>query len=462
MSDAVPSPFHAGQRLSVVPWSPPARERQLVEAIGRIHCARDEAGVLQAAVHAVERTIAGAASALFQVDPDAQVVSLRAAGPRWRTAERDTPAWLTREAGGIADFARGGGACAGRWWRRHGDAPGDGRDIARMRVSVADRLWGMLVVVGPSSDSDRAEDAWFVEALTAHVGLALGRASRGEGVSGAVATVPVGREQAVGHVGLDMLGQLASGVGHEFNNTLTSILGVTEWLVSTRSDDQELVEELGTMRESAKAAAGLIRRLQCFSRRRAIFQREATPLGDLVFESLDVVRPYLSEFNQREHASVRVTIDTEDEVSVDVDAGGMREVLVNLLTNAIDASAAGGEIVIRTGREQHEAFVAVVDHGTGLDDSTRRHMFDPFFSTKGRRGGGLGLPLCLSVVESHGGRIAVATTHGVGSTFTVWLPLAPQGRGIESPVPCAAHTRPAGADVMTFSRCAARSPRHHD
>ena len=157
-------------------------------------------------------------------------------------------------------------------------------------------------------------------------------------------------------------------------------------------------------------------------------------------ECLDVVRPYLFEFNERERVNVRVTVDCEDDPQVAVDTAGLREAIVNLLTNAIDASASGGDIVIRVGRERQEAFVSVVDHGVGMDAGTRQRAFDPFFSTKSRRSAGLGLPLCLSVVESHGGRLAVASTHGVGSTFTVWLPVADEPEQL----PGVASSRPPG------------------
>lgn len=442
MSQSEPSvPDDPAVQLSLVAWVPPTRERHLVEAVSRVHAERDETGVLLAAVQSVERAVAGAASAVFRVDPDVQVVSLRAAGPRWRTAEREAPAWLTRETGGIAGFARGRAACAGRWWRRPG-APGDaeGSDIARVRILVADETWGMLVVVRPAGDEDRGEDTWFIEALAAQLGLALRNVIERTGLQRSLTAIRESRNQATRDERLQVLGQLASGLAHDFNNALTSILGVTEWLLLSRTEDDDLGRDLEAIRLAATDAAALVRRLHYFGTRKTAVPREATSLADIAEACLDVVRTRIDTMPARDGQCLHLAIERGTDAVVEVDPTALREVFVNLLMNAAEASPHGGDIVIRIGREGTEAFAAVVDHGDGMDEHTRGRVFEPFFTTKRPHGAGLGLSLCWSVIESHGGRIGVASTRGVGSTFTVWLPTGEVGmsaRGRPEPAPTA-------------------------
>jgi signal transduction histidine kinase/CheY-like chemotaxis protein len=423
MSYSDPAAAEPATPLALVPWMPPTRERHLMDALARVHGERDEPGVLLAAVQSVERSLAGAAAAVFQVDPDAQIVSLRAAGPRWRTAERDAPAWLTRETGGIAGFARGGAASAGRWWRRPGaTAEAVGSDIARVRIMVADELWGMLVVVRPSGDDDRGEDAWFIESLAEQVGLALRHAIERSELQRTLTASREARNRATREDRLSILGQLASGVAHDFNNALTSILGVTEWLLFTQTGDEDLSRELESIRVAATDAAALVKRLYYFARQKNAVPREVSSLRELAESSLDLVRTRLQARPDNDRPRIHLSIAADADASVEAESAALREVFVNLLTNAVDASPDGTDIVVRVGQEGDEAFAAVVDHGRGMDEETRGRVFEPFFSTKRSRGAGLGLSLCWSVIENHGGRIGVASSPGVGSTFTVWLP----------------------------------------
>lgn len=297
-----------------------------------------------AAVHVVERACPGAAAALFQVDPDAHVVSMRAAGPRWRTVEREAPAWVTRE---MAGFVRGAGTCDGCWWRGPGSGEQGGYGIARVRVVAANRLWGVLVVVGDAQETGR--DTGFVEGLAAEVGLALSNA----------------------------------------------------------------------------AARAALERVHGPCRQGATATFHATQLVALVLGSLDGARPHLGDANERHDRNIRIRVRCEDDPSVRVEHDSMRDALVHILTHAIDASIpAGNDIEVCVGREGQEAFVAVIDYGVGMDEQTRQRVSAPSFAIVPQGGAGHGVAACRAVVERHGGRLAVASTRGVGSTVTVWLPTA--------------------------------------
>lgn len=424
-------PSHGASPLTLVSWLPAPRERHLLEAIARVHAEHEEAGALLAAVHAVERAVTGAAAAVFHVDPDAQVVSLRAAGPRWRTAERESPALLTREASGISGFARGAATCGGRWWRQPGASSAEtGIDIARVRVMRGDELWGMLVVVRPAGDDDRGEDAWFIESLSLQLGLALDHLAERADLQRAVEDARQSQVRAQSDERLVMLGQLATGVSHDFNNTLTTILGVAEWLLLSRTDDAELTRDLESVRDAALHAAARVRRLQYLGKRRNAVPREVAALDDIARLAVEQAQATLADDERLRARPVQFTVACEDDVDVEVDPAAMREVFVNLLWNAVEASPDGGTITVRVGREGTHAYAAVEDHGIGMDDLTRARACEPFFSTKPSRGAGLGLALCTSIVESHDGRLDVASTRHVGSTFTVWLPADASSRRV--------------------------------
>jgi CheY-like chemotaxis protein len=110
------------------------------------------------------------------------------------------------------------------------------------------------------------------------------------------------------------------------------------------------------------------------------------------------------------------------------DASALREVFTNLIINAVDAMPEGGTINIRTHRDGDMAVVKVADTGIGMSGEVQKRTFDPFFSTKGTRGSGLGLSICYGIITRHRGRIIVESCEGKGSTLTVRIPLTLSGR----------------------------------
>ncbi len=222
---------------------------------------------------------------------------------------------------------------------------------------------------------------------------------------------------------LESLGLLAGGVAHDFNNLLVGILGNTELALQRPSSDPGLRECLEEILRSGERAAALVRQVLAFAGRERI-ARERIDLRGVVDDTLDALRRSLP---------VRAKLDwfaPAEPVWVDADATQLRQVLMNLITNACESlPREGGQVVLRL-REAvpSEADAArgveleVRDTGCGVDAAALGRIFDPFFTTKGA-GRGLGLAVAHGIVRAHGGEVSVESAVGRGTCMRVRLPV---------------------------------------
>lgn len=221
---------------------------------------------------------------------------------------------------------------------------------------------------------------------------------------------------------LRALGELAAGVAHNFNNALTSILAHTQVLARSSELPEWAREDLLVIERVSRGAAVTVRRIQSFARTRDPEAVEPADLADVVANAIALTRP-------RWHppgGSPKYELDwTPSEAKLPIVGNGAElcEVLVNLILNALDAMPDGGSLSVCTGLEGDRVWVEVGDTGIGIDAGAQHRLFDPFFSTKGRQGLGLGLSVSHGIVERHRGEITVESEPGRGSKFTVWLPL---------------------------------------
>jgi signal transduction histidine kinase/DNA-binding response OmpR family regulator len=250
---------------------------------------------------------------------------------------------------------------------------------------------------------------------------------------------------------LRAIGEMASGVAHDFNNVLASIVGQTELL---HLDDQPPSTRLaiGTIRQAALDGARMVRNLQGLARPRAETPATAAVLNETVQLAVEMARPRWAGAALHGRVPIEVHLNLADGNTlppIAIDPAELREVLLNLFFNAADAMPDGGRIAIATcpGRKPGTADLEVRDTGHGMPESVRAHIFEPFFSTKGPKGSGLGLAVAYSIITRHGGDIDVQSSVGEGTTFTIRLPYAPvsavslkASRSIDGP--------PAKNDVM--------------
>jgi len=223
------------------------------------------------------------------------------------------------------------------------------------------------------------------------------------------------------------LGEMASGVVHDFNNALTSILGFTELALGPLEKGDAFFNDLSSIRMAALDAAALVRRLQTFGRKgRDGDGREVADLKEVVRVMPSLVRPRWMQLSQVHGVTFDIVIEARPVPPVHVVVAEIRELLLNLLFNAIDAMPSGGRITLATGSAPDGgAVITVTDEGIGMSPEISEQIFHSFFSTKGDRGSGLGLSVCQTIAGRHGGRLVVQSAPGAGTTFTLSLPPAP-------------------------------------
>jgi len=233
----------------------------------------------------------------------------------------------------------------------------------------------------------------------------------------------------------EAVGILAGGVAHEFNNLLTVIRGNIELLQADLAEQPAMQAPLEAIARTAQRATALTRQLLALSRRQ-VLQRVPTDLNDLVTSFAPLLRHAVGQL-------IQVHVQTEPNLGrVLADPGAMEQVLMNLAINARDAMPEGGLLVVSARPVDadpafcaahpavapgHYACLTVSDTGSGMDDATRRHLFEPFYTTKEvGKGTGLGLSVVYGIVRQHEGFIEVHSEPGKGTVIDIYLPLGGQ------------------------------------
>lgn len=235
------------------------------------------------------------------------------------------------------------------------------------------------------------------------------------------------QQQVIQQERLSALGEMASGVAHDFNNALAKILGFVELLLGTPEhlESSERVKQyLQMMNTAGQDAANVVRRLREFYRKRndaEVFQ--PVQLSRLVEQAVALTQPKWK--NQAQATGLRIDVRTvlENVPAIGGNEADLREVLTNLVFNAVDAMPAGGTITIRTRRDGELVALDISDTGTGMTDEVRQRCLEPFYSTKGERGTGLGLAIVYGIVQRHGGTIDIDSAQGRGTTFAIKFPV---------------------------------------
>jgi len=232
------------------------------------------------------------------------------------------------------------------------------------------------------------------------------------------------RERAARADKLRALGQLASGVAHDFNNSLAAILGRAQ-LLRRQTKDFALLRNIEIIQTAAQDAAATVRRIQTFARKSPAKEFELVEMRGLLNDAVEITRTRWHNEARLRGLDYQVTLEAEDGLLTNGSASELREVFVNLIVNAIDAMPQGGRLAIACGSDGERLKLSFADTGGGMPEDVREKVFEPFFSTKGAQGTGLGLSVSYSIIERHGGSIRVVSELGRGTTFAIELPASP-------------------------------------
>lgn len=417
-------------------WTVPREVRAAAAAVARLHRGGEPTLISRMAAEIVEARLAGGAAAVFEVE-QAGLVTLRAAGARWRTNERDERAGPVLQTSGIARLVRSSVPVWGRL--TGGDEPHPHRlgaaMLGQVPIVVAGTRWGMLVVAWRPAAPDRESDQWFLQQVATHLGLAIERALTERDLAGALAAQRAASTLEVQHARLDALATMASAVAHELSNALTTICGLTEWTLESLPAQAACRGDLELVGQAARDAGALVARLRAFAHAGRHDERDACRLDDVVEAALGAVRSRLDALSG-EGRAIDVEHRRAGEAAVLGNAHDLEVATRELLQNAVDAMPEGGRLVVTTGLDGVEAFVAVGDEGPGVPVEVCVRPGQPRLAAGVRRLRGLGLSMCWRVAEAHGGRLTVEATPGRGSIATLSLPSTAAGhRPVAGPTP---------------------------
>jgi PAS domain S-box-containing protein len=234
---------------------------------------------------------------------------------------------------------------------------------------------------------------------------------------------------------LEAVGRLTGGIAHDFNNVLSAIIGYTDFILMKTDKEDENRQHLQEIKKAGERAAALTHQLLAFSRKQ-VLKPEVLDPNNVIKELEKMIRRIIGE-DIIFMANLKPDVDR-----IKADPAQMEQIIMNLAINARDAMPTGGKLTIETanvfldeGYANHHIAVkpgtyvmlAVSDNGVGMDKEIQEHIFEPFYSTKGEKGTGLGLATVYGIVKQSGGSIWVYSEPGQGTTFKIYFPRVEEG-----------------------------------
>jgi PAS domain S-box-containing protein len=235
------------------------------------------------------------------------------------------------------------------------------------------------------------------------------------------------QSQVIQQERLRALGQMSSGIAHDFNNALSPIMGFSELLLNNKDgfgDPDKARRYLSLIHTAAQDAASVVSRLREFYR-----PREGTEvfspidISHLMAQVISLSQPKWKDQALANGVYIEIQTELEPLPLIAGDESHLREALINLVFNAVDAMPQGGTITFRARREGDFVALEVADTGSGMSEEARQRCFEPFYTTKGERGTGMGLAMVHGIVRRHEGSIDVVSAPGQGTAFILRLPV---------------------------------------
>jgi signal transduction histidine kinase/CheY-like chemotaxis protein len=300
-------------------------------------------------------------------------------------------------------------------------------------LQVESVVFGVLVVARREPDSFFSPECEFLRQLTEHVALAAHQAQLYGALQKAYEDLRQSQQSVIQQERLRVLGQMASGIAHDINNALTPASLYTEALLeddATLSPDSR--QMLGVVHRAIGDVTHTVSRMREFYRQRdAQISLAPIALNDLICQVVELTRARWRDMPMQRGVAVGIQLNLAPDLpQIEGVASEIREALINLLFNAVDAMPNGGTISFTTAVEAGTAArqpgirCELTDTGAGMSEETRRRCLEPFFTTKGERGTGLGLAMVYGVLQRHGAELEIDSAIGRGTTIRLLFPIA--------------------------------------
>jgi len=240
----------------------------------------------------------------------------------------------------------------------------------------------------------------------------------------ALADLQAAQRQVVQKERLSAFGEMAGGVVHDFSNALMSVIGYSDILLknaAARTDETKVLEYLRIINTAGRDGAHVVSRLRDFYRPRGAADLfEPLDLKEIALQSIALARPRCA--SRANGQSIRFETDLAGPANIAGIGAELREVLTNLIFNAVDAIPGDGLITLRTRQQASEVVVEVMDTGAGMSAEVRQRCLEPFFTTKGDQGTGLGLAMVFGIIKRHQGTLEIESEAGKGTTVRIRFP----------------------------------------
>jgi signal transduction histidine kinase/PAS domain-containing protein/ActR/RegA family two-component response regulator len=288
-------------------------------------------------------------------------------------------------------------------------------------LQIESRVFGVLIAARRASRSFSSGDCEFLRQLSEHVALAAHQAELHDALKRAYDDLRSTQQAVMQQERLRVLGQMASGIAHDINNAISPVVLYSDTLLESEPGLSNRTRQgLQIIQRAVGDVAATVARMREFYRKgEPEAELQVVDVNAVVMQIPDLSRARWETMPQQKGIVIDLRLELAEHLPPVLGLESeMREALINLVFNAVDAMPSGGLMVIRTkrGADDH-VDVEVIDSGTGMDEETRRRCLEPFFSTKGERGTGLGLAMVYGVMQRNGGQLDIDSSPGAGTTM---------------------------------------------
>ena len=309
-------------------------------------------------------------------------------------------------------------------------ASGGMRSLVISPLAVENRVFGVMIAARVQPDAFSSGDCEFLKHLSEHVALASHQTQLHGALQQAYDDLRQTQHTVMQQERLRALGQMASGIAHDINNAISPVSLYTESMLEREPNLSERARaNLMTIQRAIEDVAGTVARLREFYRPREVqLQLARVDVNRIIAQVLELTHARWSDMAQQRGSMIDVQQQLDPACLEIMGAEGeIRDALTNLIFNAVDAMPNGGTLavrsrIVRINEHESQVHVEVADTGIGMDDATRRRCLEPFFTTKGERGTGLGLAMVYGMIQRHSAEMEIDSTPGVGTTMRLIFP----------------------------------------